>query len=53
MVGNKKDLRSDAQTVRELQKMKQEPVKYEQGKAMADQIGAASYIECSAKTKDV
>uniref|UniRef100_A0A915PM46 Uncharacterized protein n=1 Tax=Setaria digitata TaxID=48799 RepID=A0A915PM46_9BILA len=53
LVGNKKDLRSDTQTVRELQKMKQEPVKYEQGKAMADQIGAASYIECSAKTKDV
>uniref|UniRef100_A0A2K6W679 Uncharacterized protein n=1 Tax=Onchocerca volvulus TaxID=6282 RepID=A0A2K6W679_ONCVO len=52
LVGNKKDLRNDTQTVRELQKMKQEPVKYEQGKAMADQIGAASYIECSAKTKD-
>ncbi|VDM47935.1 unnamed protein product [Toxocara canis] len=53
LVGNKKDLRSDPQTLRELQKMKQEPVKFEQGKAMAEQIGATSYIECSAKTKDV
>uniref|UniRef100_A0A914RKJ7 Uncharacterized protein n=1 Tax=Parascaris equorum TaxID=6256 RepID=A0A914RKJ7_PAREQ len=53
LVGNKKDLRSDPQTLRELQKMKQEPVKFEQGKAMAEQIGASSYIECSAKTKDL
>lgn len=68
LVGNKKDLRNDPQTVRELQKMKQvclfsylsvilfcfqEPVKPEQGRAIAEQIGAFSYLECSAKTKDV
>lgn len=52
-MGNKKDLRNDTQTLRELSKMKQEPVKPEQGRAMAEQIGAAAYLECSAKTKDV
>ncbi|PAV71611.1 hypothetical protein WR25_22171 isoform B [Diploscapter pachys] len=52
LVGNKKDLRNDPQTVRELAKMKQEPVKPEQGRAIADQIGAFAYLECSAKTKD-
>lgn len=38
LVGNKKDLRNDPQTIRELQKMKQEPVKSEQGRAMAENI---------------
>jgi len=52
LVGNKKDLRNDSQTLRELSKMKQEPVKPEQGRAMAEQIGAHAYLECSAKTKD-
>ena len=53
LVGNKRDLRNDPQTLRELSKMKQEPVKPEQGRAMAEQIGAYAYLECSAKTKDV
>ncbi|TMS34545.1 hypothetical protein L596_002114 [Steinernema carpocapsae] len=52
LVGNKKDLRNDPQTLRELAKMKQEPVKPDQGRAIAEQIGAFDYIECSAKTKD-
>ncbi|KAK0402352.1 hypothetical protein QR680_016286 [Steinernema hermaphroditum] len=52
LVGNKKDLRNDPQTIRELAKMKQEPVRPEQGRAVAEQIGAFDYIECSAKTKD-
>uniref|UniRef100_A0A914RRC2 Uncharacterized protein n=1 Tax=Parascaris equorum TaxID=6256 RepID=A0A914RRC2_PAREQ len=47
------DLRNDPQTVRELAKMKQEPVRPEQGRAIAEQIGAFAYLECSAKTKDV
>ncbi|EYB95053.1 hypothetical protein Y032_0164g3537 [Ancylostoma ceylanicum] len=53
LVGNKKDLRNDPQTVRELAKMKQEPVRPEQGRAIAEQIGAFAYLECSAKTKDI
>ena len=52
LVGNKKDLRNDANTTRELAKMKQEPVKFEDGKGMADKIQAFGYLECSAKTKD-
>ena len=32
--------------------MRQEPVSYDQGRAMAERIGAHAYLECSAKTKD-
>ena len=52
LVGNKKDLRSDDATRRELAKMKQEPVKMEDGKGMAERISAFAYLECSAKTKE-
>ena len=52
LVGNKKDLRNDPATVAELKKANMEPVTFEQGQAMADQIKAFSYIECSAKTKE-
>jgi Ras family protein A len=51
-VGNKKDLRNDDATRRELAKMKQEPVKFDDGRAMAERIGAYAYLECSAKTKE-
>ncbi|XP_051549828.1 rho-related GTP-binding protein RhoA-B-like isoform X2 [Myxocyprinus asiaticus] len=52
LVGNKKDLRNDEHTRRELFKMKQEPVKPEEGRDMANRICAFGYMECSAKTKD-
>lgn len=52
LVGNKKDLRFDENTTRELLKMKQEPVKPEEGRAMAEKIGAFSYLECSAKCNE-
>nr|XP_020470896.1 rho-related GTP-binding protein RhoA-B-like [Monopterus albus] len=52
LVGNKKDLRNDEHTRRELAKMKQEPVKPEDGRDMANRISAFGYMECSAKTKD-
>lgn len=32
--------------------MKQEPVRSEVGRSMADKIGAVGYLECSAKTKE-
>jgi len=51
LVGNKKDLRSEESNRKE-GKNKVEIVKYEDGKAMAERIGAYAYIECSAKTKD-
>lgn len=52
LVGNKKDLRSDDNARRELQKVRQEVVKPEDGKAIAEKIGAYAYLECSAKTKE-
>ena len=52
LVGNKKDLRYDDNTRRELAGMKQEPVKFEDGRSMADKINAYAYMECSAKTKE-
>jgi small GTP-binding protein len=52
LVGNKKDLRNDESTRRELAKLKQEPVKHDDGKQMADKISAYDFLECSAKTKD-
>ncbi|KAF7633873.1 hypothetical protein Mgra_00006733 [Meloidogyne graminicola] len=53
LVGNKKDLRNDPQTIRDLSRNKQDPIKTEQGKSVAEQIGAYAYLECSAKTKEV
>jgi len=52
LVGNKKDLRNDENVKWELQKMKQEPVKLDQGKEMAEKINAFNYLECSAKSKE-
>ena len=52
LVGNKKDLRNDPNTIKELGKLKQEPVKLEEGSAMAEQIHAFAYHECSAKSKE-
>lgn len=52
LVGNKKDLRFDDVTRRELAKSKQEPVKTEDGRAMAEKIGAYAYLECSAKLNE-
>ena len=46
------DLRGDSNTIKELNKMKQEPVKPEEGRAMAEKINAFAYLECSAKSKE-
>jgi Ras family protein A len=52
LVGNKKDLRNDPNTIKELVKMKQEPVKPAEGRAMAKKINAFAYFECSAKRNE-
>ncbi|GFR90404.1 Ras-like GTP-binding protein RHO [Elysia marginata] len=52
VVANKKDLRNDPATQVELAKLKQTTVKAEEGRAMAERIGAADYVECSALLKD-
>ncbi|KAJ7341479.1 hypothetical protein JRQ81_005624 [Phrynocephalus forsythii] len=52
LVANKKDLRNDEHVRNELARMKQEPVRTEDGRAMALRIQAYDYLECSAKTKE-
>ncbi|KAK7102576.1 ras-like GTP-binding protein rhoA [Littorina saxatilis] len=52
LVGNKKDLRNDPATLRKLEQMRESPVSCEEGRAMAEKIGAAAYLECSARTND-
>lgn len=51
IVGNKQDLRNDPRTIEKLAAIKELPVTYDQGKALADKLGAAAYVDCSAKTK--
>ena len=46
------DLRNDSNTIKELGKMKQEPVRPEEGRTMAEKINAFAYLECSAKSKE-
>ncbi|KAL5277351.1 RHOA family protein [Megaselia abdita] len=52
LVANKKDLRFDQATIRKLEEEKKAPVKMQDGRHMAEKIGAVDYIECSAKTKE-
>jgi len=52
LVGNKKDLRTDSYTIKELSRTKQSPVSYNDGESMAQRIGAKCYLECSALTKE-
>ncbi|EOR04073.1 GTP-binding protein RHO1 [Wallemia ichthyophaga EXF-994] len=49
LVGTKIDLRQDPETRRMLSMQGLKPVSYEQGVAVSKEIGAAKYIECSAK----
>lgn len=52
LVGCKMDLRNDPTTIKELAKMKQEPVPYQEGVEVSKKINAEGYVECSAKTKE-
>jgi len=52
LVANKKDLRNDQTTIDELAKLKLTPVKPEEGRSVSERIGAAAYVECSARTKE-
>ncbi|KAL2257223.1 hypothetical protein VTK26DRAFT_470 [Humicola hyalothermophila] len=52
LVGCKKDLRHDPKTIEELRKTSQQPVTPEQGQAVANNIKATKYLECSAKTNE-
>ena len=52
LIATKKDLRSDAATKANLARDKLSVIQYDQGKAMADKVGASAYHECSAKTRE-
>ncbi|ODV90684.1 hypothetical protein CANCADRAFT_25035 [Tortispora caseinolytica NRRL Y-17796] len=52
LVGCKKDLRFDPKTIETLRQTNQRPVTPEEGRAVAEKIGAVRYLECSAKTQE-
>ena len=52
LVGCKKDLRTDEETIGLLAADKKVPVTREDGEEMKTRIGALGYQECSAKTKE-
>ncbi|KAI1303577.1 Ras-related C3 botulinum toxin substrate 1 [Halotydeus destructor] len=52
LVGTELELRDDAKTLDELRERKLQPITYLQGLAMADEIGSAKYLECSATTEE-
>ena len=51
LVGTKLDLREDKATADSLRAKKMEPVSYEQALAVAKEIKAQKYLECSALTQ--
>ncbi|CAL4109094.1 unnamed protein product [Meganyctiphanes norvegica] len=55
LVGTKKDRRNEPNTLAELTDSRlgtEQPIKPEEGRAMAKHIGAITYLECSSKTND-
>ncbi|XP_075957348.1 ras homolog family member Gb isoform X1 [Anarhichas minor] len=52
LVGTKSDLRNDGETQRKLKEQNQMPVSHQQGAALARQIHAVRYLECSALNQD-
>ena len=52
LVGCKKDLRTDSQTLTQLKEEGEKPVTTEAGRQLAAQIKADAYMECSAKTRE-
>ncbi len=51
IIGTKLDLRDDKDTIEQLKKKQQNPITYPEGLAMAKEIGAVKYVECSALTQ--
>lgn len=52
LVGTKIDLRNDPGTIERLRERGQAPITYEQGVQLAKEIGAVTYLECSALTQN-
>jgi len=51
LVGTKLDLREDRETLEKLKERRLSPINYPQGLAMAKEIAAVKYVECSALTQ--
>lgn len=51
IVGTQVDLRNDEQVKDKLSRQKMQPVSAADGNAMAKQLGAVKYVECSALTQ--
>lgn len=52
LIATKKDLRNDPATRQALGREKLDVIRPEQGKAMAEKVGAYAYLESSAKTRE-
>lgn len=52
LIGCKTDLRKDKEMLRKLRAAQQEPITYLQGVSTCEKIGAALYLECSAKFRE-
>lgn len=52
LIGTKNDLRNDHQIIKKLKSFKSSPVSFQMGQLAASEVGAARYLECSAKTND-
>ncbi|XP_065491675.1 rho-related GTP-binding protein RhoD isoform X2 [Caloenas nicobarica] len=52
LVGCKTDLRRDQEVLQKLREGHLEPISYQQAKAMARQVHAVSYLECSARYQE-
>ena len=52
LIATKIDLRNDPATRQQLARDKESIIRPEEGKAMADKVGAWRYLECSAKTRE-
>jgi len=48
LVGSKLDLRDNPETIESLKENNLEPITHEQGEALAKELGASKYLECSA-----
>ncbi|GCB65698.1 ras homolog gene family, member Gd [Scyliorhinus torazame] len=52
LVGTKKDLRNDSETIKKLKEQSLSPTTMHQGVTLAKQIRAVKYLECSALNQD-
>jgi cell division control protein 42 len=51
IVGTQIELRDDPSVIEKLSRQRMRPITVEQGEALAREIGAVKYVECSARTQ--